>query len=545
MSTIPNSQDAFVPDSRPSSPEPEVGDDEMQIDHSRDPTPPSPPSEAGESAQMPTAEGSGQSLSSGGSISDLEPDDWDTRMQMVSSLDIEPSIARKVKKLTSHAKASSRHSRARKGPDLNASTSISAGLDKGKGKQREKRDSSASGSRKRTASILQRESRTPDESGESSSGVEVTSARAKPLHLKPRSRSLSGTPLEDRGEGPSKASPKIITSRTTRQSKSQARPARQTRSSNANQSTDVPLRPAPNGPAIGETFVPMSTGTEALDADDIIARLRAKTMARLGQVSVAPAIAAAAPETSADSQAAIDGAMDDDSDDDLADPSVLLKRATTRTAPPVQPVSIVKEPERKPFSRPKVRLPADRSKYSLASLARARKAETSRGWRGVSGVETDDSMAEEANSTMDANGEASYARDTNSDASDLPEIPTSKGATSRARSGSDGALKRVAGALGPQDEALKVVVSAKEDVKSLNAQRTAEDQLESRRFWDSSSDMLIQASVIFKGFHQQRLRLPLQPYKPYEVSGRTGLAKMLCQNVLGELVAMRETFFLM
>lgn len=483
-SRIPLSQDAIVPDSRPSSPEPEVGDGEMDIDHSGDPLPPSPPLSDG--ADVNSSRPYDDELTEALSNSDVDMDDWESRLQQISGEVINPSIVRKAKRFAAAATNGRRDSIGHS--SRSSAKPPSATYEKGKAKERDRRDSTVSSGKKRAGSILQSDRRTPDESGESS-GVEVTSARSKPLRPRPRSRSASGTPLEDKGEGTSRLRPKPT---ANGRGKPPIRPARQTRSVTAEQFEESMPPPIAAVKVKEEPFVPLSTAANGLDADDIIAQMRARTMARLGEVGEPPPVEANPLENGMI-------ADNDSDDDDLADPSLLLKAATVR---PVRPV----EAKPPPPVYPKVKLPTDRSKYSLASMAKARKAESSRGWNGVAraaepGME--EAETSYADTTRDMEGDTTgMQRDTSTD-SELPDISTASASASAGpshkRTGSDGALKRVAGALGAQDNALKAVQAAKQDVKMLDAEQEAKERLENRRFWQSDFDMCIEV---------RRLHLP-------------------------------------
>ena len=487
-------QSSTVPDSRPSSPEPEeVGEDELSIDHSRDPIPPSPPRENGDAGPSTTRGGSDDDLNSAGTNSDIDMDDWEARMQAVTGLEMDIPVKVNRSKRLSKGSAGSTSSRR---SSIRAEPAVSS-RDKGKGRERDRRGSAASNasSRKRGNSIIQSSRRTPEDSGESS-GVEVTSARSKPRY-KLRSRSPSRTPLEDRAEGTSKG---VIKAAPIGKGKAPGRPTstRRTRSTTAEENAEEDLPPIQTHiQAVKAEFVPLSTATEGFDADDIIAQLRAQTMARLGQVPTT-----AKPDVGLDSGTAqIVTAMDEDSDDDdLADPSLLLKASTIRTAKPAETetkkASTQGLPAKVEPKKAHIRLPGDKSKYSLASMAKARLAESSRGWSGIGSAA--DIGEEQETSMLDGD---QYSGQYDSDgSSDLPDVSHASTKGTRERRASDGAMKRVAGALGAQDDALKAVQTAREDLAELDRKKQKEEAAERRRFWEADFDMLIEVSSV----HLQR-----------------------------------------
>ena len=489
---LPTSQDAVVPDSRPSSPETEVGGDDLDIDHSGDPLPPSPPKDDDDDDGLD--DGMELELNSAASHSDIELEDWESRMQRVTGIELDIPIKPKKSRLSrgSASDTSSRRSSLRQEPQPKVATRST--LDKGKGREQKKRESSAStSSRKRAGSLMQSERKTPEDSGESS-GVEVTSARSKPKNSKRRSRSPSGTPLEDKAEGTSQRRPKPVRIGRGRPP-TRVSSGRHTRSATNEQFEEELPPPLAHVEAVKQEFVPLSTGTDSLDADDIIAQLRAKTMARLGQIP-----AASKPDMQLGGDTVPGGVpMDEDSDDDdLADPSLLLKAAAIRPAKPIetesrrssrQSLPVVK-PESRQSSKAQVRLPSDRSKYSLASMAKARQAESDRGWSGIGGatnMDGDEDPSLQTDATLNGQERSS------SEDSDLPDISLAKSSSaSRHRRPSDGAMKRVAGALGTQDQALKAVQSAKVDLAELDRKKQEEEALERRRFWEADFEMTIE-----------------------------------------------------
>ena len=293
---------------------------------------------------------------------------------------------------------------------------------------------------------------------------------------------------------------------------------------------------------VREVFVPLSTSTTGpkMSATEIVAAMRARTMAKLGLQPEESENSLDAPmllEQAAMAARGLNGATRqhaDDDDDELDDPSLLIKSSreykppTKASAPAVSParrssrnrVSSSTKPsdiESAPPSSSTSRFvrAVDKSKFSLGNLHRSKAAEEERGWYGIDEA----ARAEDISIAEAREPESDYDHPPMEDDSDasLPDLAysTANGSSSAGPSGgepkelvrrsADGAFKRLADALGKEHEdAFEAVKIANSDLEHEDKQSKERAFKEERRFWKTNHPMLI------------------EPYEPYDTEGRAG-----------------------
>lgn len=265
-----------------------------------------------------------------------------------------------------------------------------------------------------------------------------------------------------------------------------------------------------------EVFVPMSTnlGGAKLKASEILERMRTQQMKHMG-IEAAETSTSKSAATGIEHDEELDGPIllgkksssdsEEEEDEELEDASVLFAKGKERPKPK-PPLPVIKPP-------------TDTSKYALDKLHKKKQKEESRGWYGVESAE------------------ASFAKHTsNGDLDDLPEMSSRKREESdeeeedeelpdfdrcpssskekRQRRPSDGAMKRVAGALSGNQDALDAVKIANDALDKPEPEVAAESAAEKRSLWDAKHQMRIQVSHnAYMGLYRTSLRACLLAFQ--------------------------------
>jgi hypothetical protein len=246
-----------------------------------------------------------------------------------------------------------------------------------------------------------------------------------------------------------------------------------------------------------EPFVAMSTslGGTKLTASEILEQMRQKQMKDMGIETASKPSTSKAPATGIEYDEDLDGPMligkksgsdsDEDEDEELEDASVLFAKGKERAKPKPLPV---------------VKLPTDSSKYALDKLYKKKQREEQRGWYGVESAEASfakhtsdgdlDDLLESTSKRIDSDD------DDEEDDEELPEFEKSTSASKekRQRRPSDGAMKRVAGALSGNQDALDAVKIANDALDKAEPEMAAETAAEKRSLWNAKHKRRIQVS---------------------------------------------------
>lgn len=248
-----------------------------------------------------------------------------------------------------------------------------------------------------------------------------------------------------------------------------------------------------------------------LSAAEIIAQLRARTMAELGitEEDDEDHLKAAAKDktegsTSKDANTRVP--REDSSDEELADADALIQSALNYQPKPQAAEKVASPVEELPtFILPD--LPKDRSKFGLDSLIRKKAAAERRGWFGVDAAmgtgineERDSSDEGEGGNVSKHGRRGDHEGDDDSDGS-LPDVSRSsakkangeetKGESKRL---SPSAMEKVAGVLKSESSAFEAIRLAQETIETEARLRGHEAALEHRRFWYPWDSLKIEVS---------------------------------------------------
>lgn len=245
-----------------------------------------------------------------------------------------------------------------------------------------------------------------------------------------------------------------------------------------------------------EAFVSMSTnlGGEKLKASEILERMRANQMKSMGMEAVKPSTSKPAA-TGLEHDEELDGPMllgkksgsesDEDEDEELEDASVLFAKGKERAKPKALPI---------------IKPPTDTSKYALDKLHKKKQRDEQRGWYGVESAEASFAKHTGEGDLDDIPVRKWPDSDDEDEDEELPDLEksTSAGKEKRQRRPSDGAMKRVAGALSGNQDALDAVKIANDTFDKAEPKVAAETAAENRSLWNTKHKRRIHVSSIFK-----------------------------------------------
>ena len=411
-----------------------------------------------------------------------------------------------------------------------------------------------------------------DDSDSSSSGVEVSSVSPSKntvksairwngrINVKSPSQTTSGSNNHDeeeqQGEDDEDDNDEETIDRRNPLKSYQTHESRtRTRIKKATQGSDVTFRAQSREKTakverkqIKETYVALSTSTTGpkMSAAEIIAAMRARTMDKLGMRPEEDQKPLDAPMLIGKNDTVDKDAPKPEEDDDgeLDDPSLLIVQSKeykpNHSKNPIPAPGYLTrgsrrdgiksdqtcENEKRLASDSKIAgKTVDRSRFSLYNLHRKKAAEENRGWFGIAGA------ARTEDNSLIQDGDEDAGKESDSDAS-LPDLDFSAtrgsstgaadkcGVTKRPRRTSDGALRRVAGALAlGHEDVLEAVKFANEDLEQRDKESRQKEGDEERKFWVSDSKMLI------------------APYEPYGIEGRTRYDLALREGIVGESLA--------